>query len=45
MRIERFELSRESGRFTIPSEAEPFSVVLDPGTWMLMEPPEFARRE
>jgi aminopeptidase N len=44
MRIERIDLSQATGQFTIPVDAEPSAVVLDPNTWLLMEPPEFTRR-
>jgi aminopeptidase N len=44
-RIERIELSQATGQFTIPSDSEPPSVVLDPNTWVLMEPPEFTKRQ
>ena len=43
-RIERFELTGRDGRFTFASDAEPSAVVLDPNTWVLMEPPQFAKR-
>ncbi len=45
MRIERVELSQATGQFTIPADAEPSAVVLDPNTWVLMETPEFAKRQ
>jgi aminopeptidase N len=45
LRIERIELSQAAGQFTIATDAEPSSVVLDPNTWILMEPPEFAKRQ
>ncbi len=44
LRIERVELLQASGQFTIAAESEPTSVVLDPNTWVLMEPPEFVKR-
>jgi aminopeptidase N len=43
-RIQRVELTGRDGRFTIAADAEPSAVVLDPNTWVLMEPPQFARR-
>jgi aminopeptidase N len=43
-RIERIELTGRDGRFTLAADAEPASVVLDPNTWVLMEPPQFARK-
>ena len=45
LRIERIELGQATGRFTIASDSEPSSVALDPNTWVLMEPPEFAKRQ
>jgi len=45
LRIERIELSQATGQFTIATDSEPSSVVLDPETWMLMTPPEFARQQ
>jgi aminopeptidase N len=44
-RLERVELSQATGRFVIPAEQEPASVALDPNTWVLMEAPEFAKRQ
>jgi aminopeptidase N len=43
-RIHRVELSQSSGRFTIPFDREPASVVLDPNSWVLMEAPDFNRQ-
>ena len=43
-RIERGELTGREGRFTFPADAEPADVTLDPNTWVLMEPPIFAKR-
>ena len=43
-RIERGELTGREGRFTFPADAEPTDVMLDPNTWVLMEPPVFAKR-
>ncbi len=43
-RVERVELTGRDGRFTIGVSGEPSAVVLDPNTWMLMEPPQFTRR-
>lgn len=40
-RIERVEFTEPSQRFTLRSDQEPQSVVLDPNTWLLMAPPEF----
>ena len=42
--IHRIELTGATGRFTIPSDAEPESVSLDPNTWLLVESVEFQRR-
>ena len=44
LRIERIQLSQATGQFTISTDVEPSSVVLDPNTWVLMEPPEFVKR-
>jgi aminopeptidase N len=44
-RIQRVELSQGAGRFTIPFDREPASVVLDPNSWVLMEAPEFNRQQ
>jgi aminopeptidase N len=43
-RVERVELTGRDGRFTIGVSGEPSAVVLDPNTWVLMEPPQFARK-
>ncbi len=43
-RIEKFELTAREGKFTFPAPAEPSDVVLDPNTWVLMEPPVFSKR-
>jgi aminopeptidase N len=43
-RIERAELTGRDGRFTFAADAEPAAVTLDPNTWVLMEPPQFARK-
>jgi aminopeptidase N len=43
-RIERVELSAREGHFVIRADAEPAAVTLDPNTWMLMQPPAFAKR-
>jgi aminopeptidase N len=43
-RVQRVELSAASARFSIPSDREPASVVLDPDTWLLMESPAFTRQ-
>ncbi len=42
-RVERIEMKDASGKFDLAAEREPVSVVLDPGTWVLMEPPDFGR--
>jgi aminopeptidase N len=42
--IHKIELTGATGRFTIPSDAEPESVSLDPNTWLLVESVEFQRR-
>jgi aminopeptidase N len=43
-RVERIELTEREGRFTIAADTSPADVVLDPNTWVLMEPPVFSRR-
>jgi len=43
-RIERVELTGRDGRFTFAADSEPALVTLDPNTWLLMEPPQFARK-
>lgn len=43
-RLERVELTEGTGRFSFAADAEPASVMLDPGTWVLMEIEEFVRR-
>jgi hypothetical protein len=43
-RIEKVELTQASQRFEIAADRAPSDVVLDPNTWMLMEPPKFSRR-
>jgi aminopeptidase N len=43
-RIERVELTGREGRFTFAADAEPAAVVLDPNTWVLMEPAQFNRK-
>ena len=45
MRIERGEITGRDGRFTFPADTEPTDVTLDPNTWVLMEPPTFAKRD
>jgi hypothetical protein len=44
MRIERVELTGAQGKFSLASGAEPTEVVLDPNTWMLMEPAVFVKK-
>lgn len=36
-RVHRIELTGAQGRFTIPADAEPAGILLDPNTWVLME--------
>lgn len=45
MRIERGEITGREGRFMFPADTEPTDVTLDPNTWVLMEPPSFAKRD
>jgi len=42
-RIERVELTERRATFRFPSEREPASVILDPGTWLLMDPGPFVQ--
>jgi aminopeptidase N len=44
-RIDRIELTQASQRFEIAAERAPSDLVLDPNTWMLMEPPKISRRQ
>jgi len=37
MRVHPIELTAAQGRFSIPADAEPADVVLDPEMWILME--------
>ena len=43
-RIEKIELTQQSQRFEISADRAPSDVVLDPNTWMLMQPPKVERR-
>lgn len=45
LRIEKVESTQASQRFEIAADKAPTDVVLDPNTWMLMEPPKFSRRQ
>jgi aminopeptidase N len=42
-RIERIELTERTGRFSCPADTEPAAVVLDPGTWLLVEAGPFTK--
>jgi aminopeptidase N len=44
VRIERVELTGAQGKFSLAAGAEPSEVVLDPNTWMLMEPAVFVKK-
>jgi aminopeptidase N len=44
-RIEKIDLTQVNQRFEFAADSAPSDVVLDPNTWMLMEPPKFGRRE
>jgi aminopeptidase N len=44
-RIEKIELTQASHRFEIVADRAPSNIVLDPNTWMLMEPPKFSPRQ
>jgi aminopeptidase N len=43
-RIERVELKSAQGKFSFAADTEPADVILDPNTWMLMEPPAFGKK-
>jgi aminopeptidase N len=43
-RIESVDFTDRRATFTFRAEALPFDIVLDPGTWVLMEPPQFSKR-
>ena len=45
LRIEKVELTLASQRFEIAADRAPADALLDPNTWMLMEPPRFTRRQ
>ncbi len=42
--IVKIELTKSAQHFQIPVASEPRDVVLDPNTWLLMQPPKFTRR-
>ena len=42
-RVERMELTERRATFRFPAEREPVSVLLDPGTWLLMDPGPFTQ--
>ena len=43
-RIERIDLNLAKQRFEIPADKAPKAIVLDPNTWIMMEPPRFVAR-
>jgi len=43
-RVETVDFTGRRGTFSFDADSEPANVLLDPGTWVLMEPPQFARR-
>jgi aminopeptidase N len=43
--MEKIELTQASQRFEIAADRAPSDIVLDPNTWMLMEPPKLSRRQ
>lgn len=43
MRVTHVEMTQRSQRFTIPAAVAPRDVVLDPNTWLLMDPPRVVR--
>jgi aminopeptidase N len=42
-RIHRVEMTAGEGRFTIPADAEPSAVTIDPNTWVLVESASLVR--
>ncbi len=44
MRVTRVEMTQAKQRITIPSASAPRDVVLDPNTWLLMDPPRVVRQ-
>jgi aminopeptidase N len=43
-RIAKIDMTQLKQHFEIPANVAPTNVVLDPNTWMLMQPPRFSRR-
>jgi aminopeptidase N len=43
-RVQRVEMTGVTGTFTVPVDAEPAAVSLDPNTWLLLESAELKRR-
>ena len=43
-RISKIEMTQLKQHFEIPAASAPRDVILDPDTWMLMQPPKFSRR-
>jgi hypothetical protein len=44
LRIEKVELNQARQRFELSADRAPRDVVLDPNTWMMMDPPKFVAR-
>ncbi len=44
MKVTKIEITQAKQRFAIPVTSAPKDLVLDPGTWLLMEPPQIVRR-
>lgn len=44
MRVTKVEMTKATQRITIPAADVPRDVVLDPNTWLLMDPPQLMRR-
>ena len=42
--VERVELKTSQGRFTINTDKEPVTIVMDPNTWTLLESANITRR-
>jgi aminopeptidase N len=43
-KIAKIEMTEAKQHFEIPADSAPRDVILDPNTWVLMDPPKFTRR-
>jgi hypothetical protein len=43
-RVHKIELTAASGTFSIPADAEPTAVTIDPNSWVLLESAELTKR-